>query len=115
MQVKIEALSLDSAAVELHPDGTGASREQATSHLQIPLQIYTSQPDAKDFPELTAPLRSSSLFSHANYADAEVAGQLWRVLAYSDSFLVLGCVLLASGVALLFMKKTHISGPVGGH
>jgi DHA2 family multidrug resistance protein len=36
-------------------------------------------------------------------------------LAYSDSFLVLGCVLLASAIALFFMKKTHISGPVGGH
>jgi DHA2 family multidrug resistance protein len=36
-------------------------------------------------------------------------------LAYGDCFLVLGCVLLASGAALLFMKKTTISGPVGGH
>jgi DHA2 family multidrug resistance protein len=36
-------------------------------------------------------------------------------LAYGDSFMVLGCVLLASAIALFFMKKTHISGPVGGH
>ena len=36
-------------------------------------------------------------------------------LAYGDCFLALGCVLLASGAALLFMKKTAISGPVGGH
>lgn len=37
------------------------------------------------------------------------------LLAYSDCFLVLGCVLLASGIALLFMKKSHIAGAVGGH
>ena len=36
-------------------------------------------------------------------------------LAYSDCFLALGCVLLASAIALLFMKKAHISGVVGGH
>jgi MFS transporter, DHA2 family, multidrug resistance protein len=36
-------------------------------------------------------------------------------LAYGDCFLVLGCVLLASAAALFFMKKTNISGPVGGH
>jgi MFS transporter, DHA2 family, multidrug resistance protein len=36
------------------------------------------------------------------------------LLAYGDCFLVLGCVLLASGVALFFMKKTHISGAIGG-
>jgi MFS transporter, DHA2 family, multidrug resistance protein len=36
-------------------------------------------------------------------------------LAYSDCFLVLGCVLLASAGALFFMKRTSISGPVGGH
>jgi DHA2 family multidrug resistance protein len=38
-----------------------------------------------------------------------------HLLAYGDCFLVLGCVLLASAVALFFMKKTTISGPVGGH
>ena len=37
------------------------------------------------------------------------------LLAYSDCFLGLGCVLLASGAALFFMKKTKISGPAGGH
>lgn len=36
-------------------------------------------------------------------------------LAYGDCFLALGCVLLASAAALFFMKKTTISGPVGGH
>jgi MFS transporter, DHA2 family, multidrug resistance protein len=31
------------------------------------------------------------------------------LLAYSDCFLVLGCVLLASAIALVFMKKsTHL-------
>jgi len=37
------------------------------------------------------------------------------LLAYSDCFLILGCVLLASVAALLFMKKATIEGPVGGH
>ena len=37
------------------------------------------------------------------------------LLAYSDCFLVLGCVLLASAAALFFMKKTNVSGPAGGH
>jgi len=37
------------------------------------------------------------------------------LLAYSDCFLVLGCVLLASAIALFFMRKAHISGAVGGH
>jgi DHA2 family multidrug resistance protein len=37
------------------------------------------------------------------------------LLAYSDCFLALGCVLLASGVALVFMKKATITGAAGGH
>jgi DHA2 family multidrug resistance protein len=37
------------------------------------------------------------------------------LLAYSDCFLVLGCVLLASALALFFMKKSHITDAVGGH
>ena len=47
-----------------------------------------------------------------------VGGAIQRqafLFAYSDCFLVLGCVLLASGVTLFFMKKTKISGAVGGH
>jgi DHA2 family multidrug resistance protein len=37
------------------------------------------------------------------------------LLAYGDCFLTLGCVLLASAIAVFFMKRTKISGPVGGH
>jgi len=37
------------------------------------------------------------------------------LFAYADCFLALGCVLLASAAALLFMKKTKVSGPIGGH
>lgn len=37
------------------------------------------------------------------------------LLAYGDSFLALGCVLMASAAAVFFMKKTKISGAVGGH
>ena len=36
-------------------------------------------------------------------------------LAYGDCFLALGCVLLASSVALFFMKKARVIGAVGGH
>jgi DHA2 family multidrug resistance protein len=36
-------------------------------------------------------------------------------LAYSDCFLILGCVLLSSAIALFFMKKAHIAGAGGGH
>jgi DHA2 family multidrug resistance protein len=37
------------------------------------------------------------------------------LLAYSDCFLALGCVLLASAIALFFMRRAHISGAVSGH
>jgi DHA2 family multidrug resistance protein len=37
------------------------------------------------------------------------------LLAYSDCFLILGCVLLTSGMALFFMKRTRLTGPVEGH
>jgi len=37
------------------------------------------------------------------------------LLAYSDCFLALGCVLLSSAIALFFMKKASILGSAGGH
>jgi DHA2 family multidrug resistance protein len=37
------------------------------------------------------------------------------LLAYGDCFLLLGCVLLGSAIALFFMKKAHIAGATGGH
>jgi MFS transporter, DHA2 family, multidrug resistance protein len=37
------------------------------------------------------------------------------LLAYSDCFMVLGCVLLASTVALFFMKRARSSSAGGGH
>jgi len=37
------------------------------------------------------------------------------LLAYSDCFLALGCVLLASAAAVFFMKRAKISGSAGGH
>jgi len=47
--------------------------------------------------------------------ESDVVRRQAFLLAYSDCFLILGCVLLASAGALFFMKKTRISGPVGGH
>jgi MFS transporter, DHA2 family, multidrug resistance protein len=37
------------------------------------------------------------------------------LLAYSDCFLALGCVLLSSAIALFFMKKARILGAGSGH
>ena len=37
------------------------------------------------------------------------------LLAYGDCFMILGCVLLASAIALFFMKRTRTPAPVGGH
>ena len=57
-------------------------------------------------------------FSAHMRAIGEIGGLVRReafLLAYGDCFLVLGCVLLASAIALFFMKKAHISRAVGGH
>lgn len=51
-------------------------------------------------------------------AIAAIGGAVRReafFLAYSDCFLALGCVLLASAIALFFMKRARISGAVSGH
>jgi DHA2 family multidrug resistance protein len=37
------------------------------------------------------------------------------LLAYSDCFLVLGCVLLSSATALFFMSRARVAGGGGGH
>ena len=37
------------------------------------------------------------------------------LLAYSDCFLGLGCVLLSSATALFFMKRARVAGGGGGH
>jgi hypothetical protein len=37
------------------------------------------------------------------------------LLAHSDGFLTLGCVLRSSAFALFFMKRARLSGAVGGH
>lgn len=62
--------------------------------------------------------QGSDSFSANMRAIGAIGGAVRRqafLLAYSDCFLVLGCVLLASAAALFFMKKAKISGPVGGH
>jgi DHA2 family multidrug resistance protein len=62
--------------------------------------------------------QGSDPYSAQMRAILAVGGSVRRqafLLAYSDCFQILGCVLLASGIALFFMKKTKISGPVGGH
>jgi hypothetical protein len=35
LRIKIEAFSLDSTSVEVHPDGTGALRKRTTSHREV--------------------------------------------------------------------------------
>jgi hypothetical protein len=36
IQIKIEAVSLDSPIIKVHPDGTGAQKKRSPSHRQIP-------------------------------------------------------------------------------
>src|SRR6202453_3844134 len=36
IRIKIEAVSLDSTIIKVHPDGTGALKKRAASHRQIP-------------------------------------------------------------------------------
>jgi MFS transporter, DHA2 family, multidrug resistance protein len=60
----------------------------------------------------------SDPYSAEKRAIGAIGGAVRRqayLLAYGECFLALGCVLLASGTALLFMKRTKISGPVSGH
>ena len=35
IRVRVEAVSLDSTAVKVHPDGTGALKKQPTGHRQV--------------------------------------------------------------------------------
>jgi transposase len=39
VRIKIEAFSLDSTSVKVHPDGTGALKKRTTSHRQIPRRM----------------------------------------------------------------------------
>ena len=39
VRIKIEAVSLDSTMVKVHPDGTGALRKRTTGHRKIPPQM----------------------------------------------------------------------------
>ena len=60
----------------------------------------------------------SDSYSASMRAIGAVGGAVRReafFLAYSDCFLALGCALLASAVALLFMKRARITGAVSGH
>ncbi len=62
--------------------------------------------------------QGSDAYSANLRAIGAIAGVVRReafLLAYGDCFLALGCVLLASAAALFFMKRTTISGIVGGH
>ena len=36
VRIKIEAVSLDSTVIKVHPDGTGALRKRPSSHRQVP-------------------------------------------------------------------------------
>jgi DHA2 family multidrug resistance protein len=37
------------------------------------------------------------------------------LMSYNDCFVVLGCILLSSGVAVFFMRKAQVAGGGGGH
>jgi DHA2 family multidrug resistance protein len=100
--------TLLSVRERFHSERLGESITVFSSALQQRIQSSAAYFMAQDSDAYSANMRSI-------VAIGGVVRRQAFFLAYSDSFLVLGCVLLASGVALLFMKKTHISGPVGGH
>lgn len=39
VQIKIEAVSLDSTSVNVHPDGTGARKKPSAGYRQVPLWL----------------------------------------------------------------------------
>ena len=39
IHIKIDTVSLDSTIIEVHPDGAGAQKKQASSRLQVPQQL----------------------------------------------------------------------------
>ena len=39
VRIKIEAFSLDSTSVKVHPDGTGAEKKRPASHWQVPRRL----------------------------------------------------------------------------
>ena len=39
VRIKIEAVSLDSTSIKVHPDGTGALKKRSTSHRQVPWRM----------------------------------------------------------------------------
>ena len=39
VRIKIEAVSLDSTIIKVHPDGTGALKKRSTVHWQIPRRL----------------------------------------------------------------------------
>ena len=39
VRIKIEAVSLDSTSIKVHPDGTGALKKRPTSHRQVPRRM----------------------------------------------------------------------------
>jgi DHA2 family multidrug resistance protein len=62
--------------------------------------------------------RGSDPYSANMRAIGAIGGVVRRqsfLFAYSDCFVILGWVLLTSAAALFFMKRTKISGHIGGH
>ena len=39
VRIKVEAVSLDSTIIKVHPDGTGALKKRAASHRQVPCRM----------------------------------------------------------------------------
>ena len=44
VQIKIEAVSLDSTSVKVHPDGTGAQKKRSAGYRQIPWRLEHQDP-----------------------------------------------------------------------
>ena len=44
VQIKLEAVSLDSTSVKVHPDGTGAPKKRSASYRQVPWRLEHQDP-----------------------------------------------------------------------
>jgi len=47
VQIKIEAVSLDSTSVKVHPDGTGALKKRSASYRQVPRRMEHQDPPSR--------------------------------------------------------------------
>ena len=101
--------TLLSVRARFHSERLGESVSAYASATQIRIDQATSHLTSQGGDPYSSHMRSVGLVGAIVRREA-------YLLAFSDCFLLLGCVLLASVIALFFMKRTQFTdGPVGGH